>query len=124
MRRNALEWFVLVVGVLVVVGLVGTLAWQSIGYSDHPPVIAVRALPHRAEGSPIGWQIPIEIRNEGDQTAAQISIEAIATVDGTDEVAPLDIDLLAGGGSLVRVIAFSGEPEGDVRFRLVGFTVP
>ena len=123
MRRNIVEWLVLVGGALSVLALVAALVGQSIG-SSRPPVIEATVLVDEAAASDLGWTVPVEVRNVGGRSAAGVVIDAVATVGGVEEVASVDIDLLAGSGRAVRVIAFSAEPEGDVQLRLVGYTAP
>lgn len=123
MRRNPLEWAILAVSVAAIVVLVGYLASQALT-GDRPAEIRVE--PHRdqARATAAGWELPVTVRNDGGLPAAAVTIEASATVGGQEEASELVLDLAAPGTATDLVVGFSGPPEGDVAFRIVGYEAP
>ena len=123
MKRNALEWAVIIVSVLSIALLVGVLVIEGLNESRPPnPTIEVRLA--EARESSLGWIVPAAVTNEGDQAAEAVVIEATATVDGETETSEQEINFLPAGTEVELAFAFSAAPEGEVTFRLVGYRVP
>jgi len=123
MRRNWLEWLILVVSVAAIAALVGYLTIQAV--SGNAPVdIAIE--PRRAEArtTSAGWELPVTVRNAGGAPAVSVAIEATASVAGQAETSEVVLDLLAPGSDADLVMGFSAEPEGEVTLRLIGYESP
>ncbi len=123
MRRNWLEWVILAFSVLAIAALVLYLGYETVS-GDEPPDIRIEAAAGGGRATTSGWELPIVIRNEGGLPAAAVIVEATATVDGTEETSELVLDLVAPGTEADMVVGFSGQPEGEVTFRLVGYEAP
>jgi len=123
MRRNWLEWAILVVSVASILALVGYLGFKTFA-GGGPAAITITASPDRARATPAGWELPVTVRNGGGAPAASVTIEATATVAGSEETAELAVDLLAPGSEADLVVAFSAAPDGEVTFRLIGYESP
>lgn len=124
MKRNWLEWVILTVSVLLVVGVVGYLLVTGLTNGGPALIRASAAMDDGVEGPDGGWLVPLLVRNEGGSAAVVIVVEATATVDGTEETSELAIDILAAGSEAELVVGFSGPPQGDVAVRVVGFETP
>ena len=122
MRRNWLEWLILGGSVVVIVTLLAYLTLRALA-GERPPSVAVVTGEPRAEASG-AWLVPLQVRNEGGRAAAAVTIEATATVAGTDETSELTVDLLPAESERQVVASFSGEPEGPIRTRIVGYELP
>jgi uncharacterized protein (TIGR02588 family) len=122
-RRNWLEWTILAGSIAAIVLLVGYLGAQVVA-GDEPPDIRIEAHLDQARDSATGWELPITLRNDGGLPAAAVAVEASATVAGTAEVSEVTLDLAAPGTATDLVVGFSGPPDGDVTFRLVGYEAP
>lgn len=123
MKRNAVEWAVVIVSALSIALLVGALVVEGLNESRPPnPTIEVRQ--SEARLGTLGWIVPVTITNEGDQAAEAVVIEATATVDGETETSEQEINFLPPGTEVELAFAFSAAPEGDVTFRLVGYRLP
>ena len=123
MRRNWLEWAILAGSVAAIVLLVGYLGVQTIA-GDEPPDIRIEAHANEARTTAAGWEVPVTVRNDGGLPAAAVVIEASATVGGSEEVSETVVDLAAPGTQAELVVGFSGPPDGEVTFRLVGYESP
>jgi len=123
MKRNAVEWAVIVVSVLSIAVLVGVLVIEGVSESRPPnPTIVMR--PAEARDGALGWIVPVTVNNDGDQAAEAVVIEASATVDGEPETSEQEINFLPAGSEVELAFAFSAAPETEVTFRLVGYRVP
>lgn len=123
MKQNWLEWAVLVFSVAVIVALVGYLAFTAVATTT-PPEISVVGNPAEARSTEAGWELPVTVRNDGDEAAAMIAIEGTTSVAGETETAALEVDLLGSGTEEELVLVFSGVPDGAVDLRLVGYHHP
>lgn len=124
MRRNWLEWAILVSSVAVVVALVGYLLVSGLVNGGPAVIRAEVTAAEAAEGPDGGWIVPLTVHNEGGKAAVSIVVEATATIAGADESSELSIDLLAAGSEVDLFLGFSGRPEGEVQVRVVGFETP
>lgn len=122
MKRNGLEWLILVSSVLAIFALVAWLAAATVR-GTRPASITVEPAAEPVVTA-AGWTLPITIRNEGDEAAEAVVVEARATVAGEEETAEAAVDLLAGGSEAHAIVGFSAAPEGSVTFRVLGFATP
>ncbi len=123
MKQNWLEWAVLVASVVVIVALVGYLAFTAVATTT-PPAISVAGRPDEARITDAGWELPVTVRNGGGEAAAMIAIEGTASVAGEAETAGLEIDLMGPGTEEELILVFSEAPDGQVELRLIGFHLP
>lgn len=124
MKRNWLEWLILLVSTGLVIAVVGYLLVSGLS-SRGPAVIRTEVLTAEASDSPDGgWLVPLTVRNEGGTAAGAIVVEATATIDGAEESSELTVDLLAAASEVELVLGFSGRPEGEITVRVVGFETP
>lgn len=124
MKRNWLEWLILGVSTLLVIGVVGFLLVSGLTNSGPAVIRASASMDEAIEGPDGGWLVPLQVRNEGGSAAVAIVVEGTATVDGAEETSELAVDILAGGSVAELVLGFSGRPEGEVTVRVVGFETP
>ena len=123
MRRNAVEWAVLGASIVAIAGLVALLVITGLNESrPAEPVVELRTAEARV--TELGWVVPATVRNEGDESAEAVIIEASAMVDGTEETSEHEIAFLPAGSATDIVFAFSAEPESEIELRLVGFQLP
>jgi uncharacterized protein (TIGR02588 family) len=123
MRRNWLEWLILVASVAAILGIAGFLL-VSASQSREPANLRVE--PRSAEASEVesGWQVPVTVRNAGGEAAARVVVEARGTVDGSDVASTITLELLPPHSTVDAWIAFGGPPDGPVSFRIVGWEAP
>ena len=81
MKRNWLEWLILIVSTGLVLGVVGYLLVSGLT-SRGPAAIGTEVISAEAADSPDGgWLVPLVVRNEGGTAAGAIVVEATAIVD-------------------------------------------
>lgn len=124
MKRNWLEWAILVISVAVVVALVGYLLVAGLASGGPAIIRAEVSSAEAADGPDGGWLVPLTVRNEGGKAAVSIVVEGTATVAGMEESSELTVDVLAADSEVELVLGFSGRPEGEVQLRVVGFETP
>lgn len=124
MRQNWLEWTVLAVGTLALVGVVAFLVVDGIRDEGRPPTPVVELRTDEAYATDHGWVVPATVGNDGDVAAEALVLRATAEVDGEPEESELTVDYLPAGTSVEISIGFSGEPDGEVRVEVVGFRLP
>ncbi len=124
MRRNPLEWAILIVSIAAILGVVGYLLVDAVaGPHDEPRIVAEVGMGAGAEG-PTGWTAPVTIRNEGGTAVRALVLEATAMVDGAEEASVLTVNLLASMSDVELFVGFSAAPAGPVEVRIVGYEVP
>ncbi|CAN5367634.1 hypothetical protein BH24CHL10_BH24CHL10_02440 [soil metagenome] len=124
MRQNWLEWMVLGVSIVAVVGLVGFLIIDGITDEGRPPEPRAELLAQAAYELAGGWIIPATVTNDGDEAAEALALRATATIDGAEEESEISIDYLPPGSDVDVSFGFSGPPEGEVTVQVVGFRLP
>ena len=124
MRQNWLEWVVLGVSVVAVVGLVGFLTIDGITDEGRPPEPRAELLAQAAYEFAGGWIIPATVTNGGDEAAEALALRATATIDGAEEESEISIDYLPPGSDVDVSFGFSAPPEGEVTVQVVGFRLP
>ncbi len=124
MKRNSLEWVILIASLAAIVGLVGFLVVEAVGDGGRPASVGATADVDRGSAGETGWLIPVRVYNRGGSAALSVAVEVTAIVDGTEEASELTVDVLAGGSEVELLAGFSGEPDGIVAVRVVGLETP
>lgn len=124
MRRNPLEWAILIVSVAAIAGIGAYLLVDALGGPREPARVVAEVQTAQATEGPLGWTAPVIIRNEGGEGATGLLLEATATVDGAEETSQLTVDLLGPMSEAEVTVGFTGVPAGAVDIRVVAFEVP
>lgn len=124
MKRNALEWVILVTSLAAIIGVVGFLVVEAVADGGRPASVGAVADMDRGTASDDGWLMPVRVYNRGGAAALSVAVEVTATVDGSEEVSEFTVDVLAGGSEVELLAGFSGQPEGEVAVRIVGLETP
>jgi uncharacterized protein (TIGR02588 family) len=122
--KNALEWTVFAVGLVLVIATLGYLVRESIVSGDGPPHVAVRLGPPRP--SPHGYLLPVEVTNTGSATAEDVRVPIFLELpDGAREEAELDIAFLPPDSKRMGWVSFRSDPgRGTVGIGAIAFEVP
>jgi uncharacterized protein (TIGR02588 family) len=123
-RRNGLEWLILVASLAAIVGVVGFLVVEAVADGGRPASVGATADVDRGSPAENGWLIPVRVYNLGGSAALSVAVEVTAIVDGTEEASELTVDVLAGGSEVELLAGFSAEPDGVVAVRVVGLETP
>jgi uncharacterized protein (TIGR02588 family) len=120
--RTAAEWVTLVCACVILGAVVALIAAQLQGEREPPAPVAeidgVRAVAavHHVE---------VTVANEGDETAADVQVQAELTIDGESSEADQVIDFLAGGEEERLVFVFEEDPaDGELTVAVTGFALP
>ena len=124
LAKNRLEWLVFAVGLALVAGTVGFLAWDALRGSDSPPDLAVELGPPRAQGE--GWSVPVVVRNRGQQTAEGAHVEVVLELPGGEkEEAQFDAAYVPRGSRVRGWVHFDHPPAaGRLSGRVTGYEEP
>jgi uncharacterized protein (TIGR02588 family) len=123
-EKNRLEWVVFGVGLVLVLGTVGFLAWDALTGSDSPPDLSV------ALGSPerrdAGWAVPVTVRNRGQETAEGAHVEVVLELPGGKrEEAGLDFAFVPRSSKREGWVQFLHPPaSGRLTGRVTGYEQP
>ncbi len=105
-----------------IVALIGYLAFAAWG-DRSPAVIAFEVVTSEGWTEGSAAYVPVDVRNAGGQTAAEIEVETSFQVVGAEQlVKRTTIDFLAGGETS-RFYAV-GPPGAPLTVRLIGFQEP
>lgn len=120
--RSTAEWTSFAVCSAILLVVLGLLASELAGPED-PPTPTVSVSEARQElGS---FFVPVEVHNEGDETALDVQVSASLTVGGTTEMGDVVVGFLGGGESEEVVFAFAEDPaDGELEVRVTSFAVP
>lgn len=125
MKRNSLEWLILVASLAAIVGVVGFLIVEAVADGGRPASVGAVADVDRGTAAEDGWLIPVRVYNRGGSAALSVAVEVSAMVDGAEEASELTVDVLAGGSEVELLAGFSAEPDGGiVAVRVVGLETP
>ena len=123
-EKNALEWSVFAVGLVLVLATLGYLVRESIVSDGGPPDVAVRL--GSARPSQHGWLLPVEVTNVGSTTAEDVRVAiALDLPDGTRQEAELDIAFLPPASKRQGWVSFPSDPRrGTLSLGTIAFEVP
>jgi uncharacterized protein (TIGR02588 family) len=122
--KNALEWTVFGVGLVLVLATLGFLVRESLAGDDGPPEVVVRLGTPRLSSS--GSLVPVEIANAGRSTAEAVRVPIVLDpTAGPREEAELNIDYLARGSKQSAWVTFRTDPRrGKLSVGAIAFEVP
>ena len=123
-RKNPLEWTVFAAALVIVAGCVAALVAMMLRTSDRPPELVVTV--GRAERVSSGFRIPLQVRNEGDETAEEVLV-AVTLESGGEEMerAEVTIAFVPRRSERHGYVVFGRDPQCcEVAARAVGFETP
>jgi uncharacterized protein (TIGR02588 family) len=123
-KKNLLEWSVFGLSLLLLIGVVGLLAYDAIWGDRSPPELVVQAGEPVARGALI--EVPVTVENRGGRAAEGILVEVtVRQAGGVEERAELTLPLLARQASEQGVVAVPNQGAVEaVEGRVVAFTLP
>lgn len=124
-QRTLAEWVTLGISLTIMLALVGLITYEYFGRGNRPAVIEVRPQLDELRQEAGAYYLPVEVTNEGDQTAASVWVElTLVAPDNGQESARLHVEFLAGGATEEGVVVFRQNPaEGRLEDR-VSFLKP
>jgi uncharacterized protein (TIGR02588 family) len=123
MNKNPLEWTVFVVSLALIGAAAGLLVHQHVSGEHAPPSLAVTA------GAPVqtagAYAVPLDVRNDGDVTAEEVTVEATLTWAGGEARGETTLAYVPYRSSRRAWIVFTRDPRGgDLAARVVGYREP
>jgi uncharacterized protein (TIGR02588 family) len=124
-EKNRLEWIVFGLGLVLVLGTVGFLLWDSLqGKSSDPPDLSVTL--GRPEPRGESWAVPVTVRNRGGETAEGARV--VVTLElpgGGKEEAEYDVAFVPRGSQREGWVHFLHPPgTGRLTGRVSGYEKP
>ncbi|MBA3316995.1 MAG: hypothetical protein H0T50_02760 [Gemmatimonadales bacterium] len=123
-EKNALEWTVFAIGLVLVLATLGYLSRESALDDGGPPDVVARL--GGARLSKNGYLVPVEVANEGEGTAEDVVVPiALELPDGTREEAELSIAFLPRDSKRNGWVSFRTDPRrGTLSLGAIAFEVP
>lgn len=123
-KKNPLEWVVFGIGLVLTLGVVGSLAWDAARGGSEPPdlIVELGAPQTRSQG----WSVPVTVRNEGEETAESVrTLVTLALPDGDKEEAELDMPFIPRHSRREGWVHFLHSPaSGQLSGRVTGYEQP
>jgi uncharacterized protein (TIGR02588 family) len=121
--KNWLEWTAFAVGLVLVLGTLGYLAYDGFTMEDQPPYLEIRL------GAPLAREnaflVPVAVTNRGDQSAEDVRVEVVLAHGQTDERGELDMAFLPRGATRHGWVTFHADPRsGTLTSRVLGYERP
>ena len=124
-QRTLAEWVTLGISLTIVLSLVGLITYEYFGRGNRPAVIEVRPWLESLRQEAGAYYLPVEITNEGDQTAAGVWVELTLTAaDDSQESARIHVEFLAGGATEEGVVVFRQNPAEGRLAHTISFLKP
>lgn len=123
LEKNALEWTVFAVGLLLVLATLGYLVREAFTKGSNPPELVVQLGTPRRVGE--RFQVPVTVVNRGDQVAEAVSV-TITLAAGTErEEAALSMAFVPHQSSRQGWVTFRGDPkDGNLQVGAVAYASP
>ena len=91
-QKNWLEWTVFAISAVLILAVVGFLAYESATIGKKPPDIHLHI--GQVEPRQGYFAVPLEVTNTGDQTAEGVHLEVVLKTSEGEERADLEIQFL------------------------------
>jgi uncharacterized protein (TIGR02588 family) len=127
LQKNWLEWSVFAVGLMLVLAVLGYLAYEGATMGNDPPSIEVRL--GTPEPRAHNFIVPVTVINHGDETAEGITIEVTSENAGGGEGEPvrgeLTIAFLPRRATREGWVTFQQDPRSArLNARVLGYEKP
>lgn len=122
-QKNALEWAVFALSLILVLGLVGFIGYEALGPDGEAALAVELGEPLAREGS---LEVPVTVRNLGDGAVEDVLVEVTVLLSGAPaEQAELSVPLLAGGASEEgRVVVQAADPVERAEGKVLSYRLP
>ena len=123
-KAPLLEWFLAVIGVVVVVGIVAYLVFVGVSTGSGPPDLHAR--PIRSVEQNGSHLMIVEVENLGGSPAASVLVEGRLFDEGTNiQTSEVTIDYVPVDSTGDAALVFTEPPEEfELRLRVLGYLTP
>jgi uncharacterized protein (TIGR02588 family) len=115
-KRPVLQWVMATLGGAVTLAAIGVMVWEGLQPSS-PPILMARII--KVDVTAAGHIATIQVKNDGDDTAAAVNIEAALG----DQTARATLDYVPGHGEAEAYLRFEADPRTAV-VRVEGWSAP
>jgi uncharacterized protein (TIGR02588 family) len=119
--RTTAEWVSLVVSLLLLAVVVGIVVKLWVSETDEPPRFKVETGAARNEAGLV--YLPFTLTNDGDKTAAEVTVEGKIVAGGTEEISSTTFDFIPGHARQEGVLVFSADPA-SAEVRVTSYQQP
>ena len=119
--RNRAEWFSLGISLTLLTGVVAMVASLWLHPSLKPAEFTVESGEVRAAND--HYYLPVTIKNEGDATAAEVTVEGTLGTTSPEEVANTTFAFIPARSKAEGVLIFSEEPS-TASVRVISYQKP
>lgn len=123
LNKNALEWTVFGLGLILVMATVAYLVREVVTTGSSPPEVVVQlGTPRRVTH---GFQVPVTVLNRGDKVAEGLSVTITLATKAEREEAVLNIAFLPHQSKREGWVTFRGDPgDGELEIGPVAYESP
>lgn len=119
--RTRAEWVSLVISLLLLAVVVGIVIKLWVSETQEPARFKIEV---GAARNDVGqYHLPFTLTNEGDQTAAEVTVEGKIEGAGNEETSSTTFDFIPGHARQEGVLIFSGDPAA-AQLRVASFQRP
>lgn len=119
------EWVTFFLGLAVILAITGLLTYFHFTSEKGPPEIRVIPLTAAVRQGPAGYFLPIDVRNDGGETAADVLVQmTLEPPEGKPETVTFTMRFLAGGKTEQATVLFDTDPEAGRLSSTVSFQDP
>jgi uncharacterized protein (TIGR02588 family) len=126
LQKNALEWSVFALGLLLVTSTLGYLTWAALTQGDEPAQLEVRLSASQQRGKK--FVVPVSVVNLGDRTAEGVMIAVTLENSKGQEVesAEFEIAFVPRHSKRDGEVLFKHDPRSvaKVQGRVLGYETP
>jgi uncharacterized protein (TIGR02588 family) len=123
MTKNVLEWTVFTLSAALILTCAGLILYQHVAGGQSAPSIAV-AIGETAQTTG-GYAVGFDVRNDGDTSAEEVTIEATLRWPGGEETGEATIAYVPYRSHRRAWIVFSRAPgTGNLTARVLGYREP
>lgn len=106
--RTTAEWVSLALSTLLLACVAGTVIFLWLNPSNKPARFRVERGAIRQEES--HYYLPVKVKNEGDATGAQVTVEGKLKGAGGEETASTTFDFIPARSSAEGILVFNADP--------------
>lgn len=118
--KNGLEWMVFALSLILLLGVLGVLVFQTVRYQDSPARIETEIGAATVLGSRV--HVPVKVMNRGDRVAQDVQVEVVA---GNGDAAVFTVAFVPRGGTSQGWVSFQAAAgQGPFVTRVTGFEEP
>lgn len=119
--RTTAEWVSLVISLLLLGVVVGVIIKLWVSETREPARFKIEAGAARNDAGQ--YYLPFTLTNEGDQTAAEVTVEGRIAAAGGEEISSTTFDFIPGHARQEGVLIFSSDPA-TAQLRVASFQRP